>query len=169
MGRKIYTISMTPGAMSLTRSSLSVTSFSSRSANPNFLSVPVAQRRSTRPSSRHEVVSRATGTSAKPTTAVPAPMTVSHMDNGSWVRTDGNILIPGNFQDFKIWALDPAMSADDQILILAVACILSAQGKKTLGIPEKVSAGFWGFAKVLSVLWVALYWCEGCKDVILGV
>jgi len=137
--------------------------------------------------------------------------TVAQNEGGSWVRSDGEILIPANYQDFKTWALDPTMSGDDQIIILAAASILAAQGKKTLGISERVSGVIFGALKagpgyernalaaclhvacsrplrdasnacccgwrgrwcvnvqVVSVVWVSLYWCEACRDIINGV
>mmetsp|Transcript_17240 Transcript_17240/g.56414 ORF Transcript_17240/g.56414 Transcript_17240/m.56414 type:complete len:204 (+) Transcript_17240:151-762(+) len=79
--------------------------------------------------------------------------------NGSWIRTDGEILIPGNLADLKTWALDPSMSGDDQVILLAAMSIAAAAGKD-YGIPTKVSGVIFSFAKVLATVWVGLYWLQ---------
>lgn len=110
-------------------------------------------------------------------------LSVEHRDNGSWVRTDGNILIPGNAEDFKTWATDPYMSGDvrkytlttrkkertlltlthyyssqDQILISATAVILASTAREQGWLPPKVSAAILTGVKILSVVWISVYW-----------
>ena len=58
------------------------------------------------------------------------------------------------------------MSGDDQILISALAVILASVGREQGVVPPKVSAGILTGVKVLSVVWVSLYWCETCKDIL---
>ena len=67
---------------------------------------------------------------------VTKPATQS-MINGSMVRSDGIILVPGNLEDLKTWALDPQMSGDTLGLLLpTLFVIVGAQLKQTAGVPE---------------------------------
>ena len=95
-------------------------------------------------------------------------LSVEHRDNGSWVRTDGNILIPGNAEDFKTWAVSPEMSGDYQIILLVLASILSAFGYEEYGIDRRLSGGVFTFLKVLGIAWASLYWCQACSDFVLA-
>eukprot|EP00793_Prasinoderma_coloniale_P005527 PRCOL_00004935-RA len=92
--------------------------------------------------------------------------------DGSWVRynKDGKKLIkvPGNYADLKLFAVDPEMSADWQIILLALGSILSAFGYEEYGIPRAVSGGVFTFIKVFALAWASLYWCEACQDIILS-
>ena len=74
------------------------------------------------------------------------------------VRTDGQILIPGNAADLKAWALDPNSSGDDQIILLIVVSIAARQAKESFGLDERVSSVIYTVIKALSVAWVSLYW-----------
>ena len=78
--------------------------------------------------------------------------------DGSVVRTDGQILIPGNAADLKAWALDPNSSGDDQIILLIVVSIAARQAKESFGLDERVSSAIYTVIKALSVAWVSLYW-----------
>ena len=78
--------------------------------------------------------------------------------DGSVVRTDGQILIPGNAADLKAWALDPNSSGDDQIILLIVVSIAARQAKESFGLDERVSSVIYTVIKALSVAWVSLYW-----------
>eukprot|EP00793_Prasinoderma_coloniale_P004170 PRCOL_00006346-RA len=89
-------------------------------------------------------------------------------ENGSWVRQDGIIVVPGSYADFKVWAVDPAMSGDFQIILLVVASILSAFGYEEYGIPRQVSGGVFTFLKALGIAWASLYWCTACQDFVLS-
>ena len=84
-------------------------------------------------------------------------LTVERKD-GSWVRSDGNILVPGNWRDFETWAKDPYMSGDDQILISATAVILASVARENGWVDPKVSAGILTGVKILTVVWISLYW-----------
>ena len=55
---------------------------------------------------------------------VTKPATQS-MVNGSMVRSDGIILVPGNREDLITWALDPKMSGDTLGLLLPTLFVLS--------------------------------------------
>lgn len=72
---------------------------------------------------------------------VTKPATQS-MVNGSMVRSDGIILVPGNREDLITWALDPKMSGDTLGLLLPTTfVIIGAQLKQVAGVPEWVSGG----------------------------
>ena len=79
---------------------------SSASASAGEVRMPYAQRKALE---RGESLRRSPNEKAWVKTV---NLSVEHRDNGSWVRTDGNILIPGNAEDFKTWATDPYMSGD---------------------------------------------------------
>ena len=79
--------------------------------------------------------------------------------NGSVVRSDGIILVPGNKEDLITWALDPAMSGDTLGLLLpTVFIIIGAQLKQVAGVPEYVSGAVGVTTKLLATALVALYW-----------
>ena len=79
-------------------------------------------------------------------------------ENGSAVRADGQILIPGNAADFKQWALDPNSSGDDQIILLVLVSIGARYAKERFDLDERVSGAIYTVIKALSVAWVSLYW-----------
>jgi hypothetical protein len=86
------------------------------------------------------------------------PSTTSRI-NGSIIRSDGNILIPGNKEDLVTWVLDPAMSADTiGILLPTLFVIIGAQLKKAAGVPEWVSGGVAITTKIIATCLIALYW-----------
>ena len=79
--------------------------------------------------------------------------------NGSVVRSDGIILVPGNKEDLITWALDPAMSGDTLGLLLpTLFIIIGAQLKQTAGVPEYVSGAVGVTTKLIATALVALYW-----------
>jgi len=89
---------------------------------------------------------------------VTKPATQSKI-NGSWVRSDGIILLPGNREDLITYALDPKMSGDTiGILIPTTFIIIGAQLKQTAGVPESVSAAVAITTKVIATGLIALYW-----------
>ena len=86
------------------------------------------------------------------------PSTTSTI-NGSVIRSDGIILIPGNKEDLITWVLDPAMSADTiGILLPTLFVILGAQLKKSANVPEWVSGGVGITTKIIATCLIALYW-----------
>ena len=86
------------------------------------------------------------------------PSTTSTI-NGSVIRSDGIILIPGNKEDLITWVLDPAMSADTiGILLPTLFVILGAQLKKAANVPEWVSGGVGITTKIIATCLIALYW-----------
>ena len=86
------------------------------------------------------------------------PSTTSTI-NGSVIRSDGIILIPGNKEDLITWGLDPAMSADTiGILLPTLFVILGAQLKKSANVPEWVSGGVGITTKIIATCLIALYW-----------
>ncbi|XRB23901.1 ER-associated protein degradation protein [Pseudoscourfieldia marina] len=125
---------------------------SSASASAGEVRMPYAQRKALE---RGESLRRSPNEKAWVKTV---NLSVEHRDNGSWVRTDGNILIPGNAEDFKTWATDPYMSGDDQILISATAVILASTAREQGWLPPKVSAAILTGVKILSVVWISVYW-----------
>ncbi|ABO95107.1 predicted protein [Ostreococcus lucimarinus CCE9901] len=79
--------------------------------------------------------------------------------NGSVVRSDGIILVPGNKDDLVTWALDPAMSGDTLGLLLpTLFIIIGAQLKQAAGVPEYVSGAVGVTTKLIATGLVALYW-----------
>jgi hypothetical protein len=79
--------------------------------------------------------------------------------NGSVVRSDGIILVPGNKEDLITWALDPAMSGDTLGLLLpTLFIIIGAQLKQVAGVPEYVSGAVGVTTKLIATGLVALYW-----------
>ena len=79
--------------------------------------------------------------------------------NGSVVRSDGIILVPGNAEDLVTWALDPAMSGDTLgLLIPTLFIIIGAQLKQAAGVPEYVSGAVGVTTKIIATALVALYW-----------
>ena len=79
--------------------------------------------------------------------------------NGSVVRSDGIILVPGNKDDLVTWALDPAMSGDTLGLLLpTLFIIIGAQLKQAAGGPEYVSGAGGVTTKLIATGLVALYW-----------
>lgn len=89
-------------------------------------------------------------------------------EGGSWVRYDGIIVVPANYEDFKTWAVSPEMSGDYQIILLVLASILSAFGYEEYGIDRRLSGGVFTFLKVLGIAWASLYWCQACSDFVLA-
>ena len=92
-------------------------------------------------------------------------------ENGSWVRYNGEgkrlIKVPGNYTDLKLFAVDPEMSADWQIILLVLASILSAFGWEEYGIDRRLSGGFFTAIKAFGIAWASLYWCAACSDFVL--
>lgn len=89
---------------------------------------------------------------------VTKPATQS-MVNGSMVRSDGIILVPGNREDLITWALDPKMSGDTLGLLLpTLFVIIGAQLKQVAGVPEYVSGAVGITTKLIATGLVALYW-----------
>ena len=89
---------------------------------------------------------------------VTKPATQS-MVNGSMVRSDGIILVPGNREDLITWALDPKMSGDTLGLLLpTLFVIVGAQLKQVAGVPEYVSGAVGITTKLIATGLVALYW-----------
>ena len=81
------------------------------------------------------------------------------MVNGSMVRSDGIILVPGNREDLITWALDPKMSGDTLGLLLpTLFVIIGAQLKQVAGVPEYVSGAVGITTKLIATGLVALYW-----------
>ena len=81
------------------------------------------------------------------------------MIDGSMVRSDGIILVPGNREDLITWALDPKMSGDTLGLLLPTFFIIvGAQLKQVAGVPESVSAAVGITTKLIATGLVALYW-----------
>ena len=79
--------------------------------------------------------------------------------NGSVVRSDGIILVPGNKDDLVTWALDPAMSGDTLGLLVPTLFIsIGAQLKQVAGVPEYVSGAVGVTTKLIATGLVALYW-----------
>ena len=79
--------------------------------------------------------------------------------NGSVVRSDGIILVPGNKDDLVTWALDPAMSGDTLgLLVPTLFIIIGAQLKQVAGVPEYVSGAVGVTTKLIATGLVALYW-----------
>ena len=77
--------------------------------------------------------------------------------NGSVVRSDGIILVPGNKDDLVTWALDPAMSGDTLGLLLpTLFIIIGAQLKQAAGVPEYVSGAVGVTTKLIATGLVAL-------------
>ena len=75
---------------------------------------------------------------------VTKPATQS-MVNGSMVRSDGIILVPGNREDLITWALDPKMSGDTLGLLLpTLFVIIGAQLKQVAGGFPSTSRAPWG-------------------------
>jgi hypothetical protein len=106
--------------------------------------------------SKHPTAARcAEGFSKK---IVTKPATQS-MVNGSMVRSDGIILVPGNREDLITWALDPKMSGDTLGLLLpTLFVIIGAQLKQVAGVPEYVSGAVGITTKIIATCLVALYW-----------
>ena len=78
--------------------------------------------------------------------------------NGSVVRSDGIILVPGNKDDLVTWALDPAMSGDTLgLLVPTLFIIIGAQLKQVAGVPEYVSGAVGVTTKLIATGLVALY------------
>ena len=89
---------------------------------------------------------------------VTKPATTSKI-NGSLVRSDGIILVPGNREDLITYVLDPKMSGDTiGLLIPTLFVILGAQLKKVAGVPEYVSGAVAITTKVVATGLIALYW-----------
>ena len=85
------------------------------------------------------------------------PSTTSTI-NGSVIRSDGIILVPGNKEDLITWVLDPAMSADIDRHLVAAVCNSQAQLKKSANVPEWVSGGVGITTKIIATCLIALYW-----------
>ena len=89
---------------------------------------------------------------------VTKPATTSKI-NGSLVRSDGIILVPGNREDLITYVLDPKMSGDTiGLLVPTIFVILGAQLKKAAGVPEYVSGAVAITTKVVATGLIALYW-----------
>ena len=89
---------------------------------------------------------------------VTKPATTSSI-NGSVVRSDGIILIPGNREDLITYVLDPKMSGDTiGLLIPVLFVILGAQLKQAAGVPEYISGAVAITTKVVATGLIALYW-----------